>query len=68
MPIALQEFSTKRSLMVDLWKTEVLVFEPRRILCQSFTYGRRVLTRKDSFEHLGLWFPAAQWDLCLALE
>ena len=63
MPFALQDLSMKRCLMVDLWKSEVLVFEPCRILCQSFTYGRRVLTRKDSFEHLGLWFPATQMGL-----
>ena len=45
---ALQDFSQKRRLTVNLKKTEVLVFEPRRTLCQDFTYGERVLARKDS--------------------
>ena len=51
---ALQDFSKKRRLTVNLDKTEVLVNEPRRTLCQDFTYGERVLTRKDSYKYLGL--------------
>ena len=63
----LQDFSKKRRLTVNLKKTEVLVFEPRRTLCQDFMHGGRVLTRKDSFKYLGLWFHATQWDFRLAL-
>ena len=64
---ALQDFSQKRRLTVNLKKTEVLVFEPRRTLCQDFTYGERVLARKDSFKYLGLWFHATQQNFGLAL-
>ena len=32
---ALQDFSKRRRLTVNLKKTEVLVFEPRRILCRD---------------------------------
>ena len=67
MPDALQDFSKKRRLTVNLEKTEVLVFEPRRTLCRDFMYGGRVLTRKDSFKYLGLWFHATQRDFRLAL-
>ena len=45
----------------------MLVFEPRRTLCRDFTYGGRVLTRKDSFKYLGLWFHATQRNFGLAL-
>ena len=64
---ALQVFSKKRRLTVNLEKTEVLVFELRHTPCQDFTYGGRVLTRKDSFKYLGLWFHATQRDFRLAL-
>ena len=64
---ALQVFSKKRRLTVNLEKTEVLVFELRHTPCRDFTYGGRVLTRKDSFKHLGLWFHATQRDFRLAL-
>ena len=64
---ALQDFSQKRRLTVNLKKTEVLVFEPLRTLCQDFTYGERVLARKDSFNYLGLWFHATQRSFGLAL-
>eukprot|EP00891_Asterochloris_glomerata_P002807 jgi/Astpho2/2807/Aster-00972 len=65
---ALQDFSKKRRLTVNLEKTEVLVFELRHTPCRDFTYGGRVLTRKDSFEYLGLWFHATQRDFRLALR
>ena len=39
---------------MNLEKTEVLVFEPQCAPCRCFTYGGRVLTRKDSFKYLGL--------------
>ena len=64
---ALQDFSKKRRLTVNLEKTEVLVFELRHTPCRDFTYGGRVLTRKDSFKYLGLWFHATQRDFRLAL-
>ena len=64
---ALQVFSKKRRLTVNLEKTEVLVFELRHTPCRDFTYGGRVLTRKDSFNYLGLWFHATQRDFRLAL-
>ena len=64
---ALQNFSKKRRLTVSLKKTEVLVFEPRPTPCQDFTYGGRVLARKDSFKYLGLWFHATQRNFSLAL-
>ena len=64
---ALQDFSKKRRLTVNLTKTEVLVFEPRCTLCRDFTYGGRVLARKDSFKYLGLWFHATQRNFGLAL-
>ena len=64
---ALQDFCQKRRLTVNLKNTEVLVFEPRRTLCQDFSYGERVLARKDSFKHLGLWFHATQRNFGLAL-
>ena len=60
---ALQDFSKKRRLTVNLEKTELLVFEPRRTLCQDFTNGERVLIRKDSFKYLGLWFHATATEL-----
>ena len=47
---ALQDFSKKRRLTVNLDKTEVLVFELQHTPCRDFTYGGRVLTRKDSFK------------------
>ena len=64
---ALQDFSKKRRLTVNLKQTEVLVLEPQRTLCQDFTYGERVLTRKASFKYLGLWFHATQQNFGLAL-
>ena len=64
---ALQDFSKKRRLTVNLEKTEVLVFELRHTPCRDFTYGGRVLTHKDSFKYLGLWFHATQRDFRLAL-
>ena len=64
---ALQAFSKKRRLTVNLENTKVLVFEPQRTLCRDFTYGGRVLTRKDSFKCLGLWIHATQRNFGLAL-
>ena len=64
---AVLDFSKKRRLTVNLEKTEVLIFEPRRTFCRDFTYGERVLTRKDSFKYLGLWFHATQRNFRLAL-
>lgn len=37
---ALQDFSRKRRLTVNLEKTEVQVFEPRRTLCRDFHIRR----------------------------
>eukprot|EP00891_Asterochloris_glomerata_P007641 jgi/Astpho2/7641/Aster-x1452 len=45
-----EDFSKKRRLTVNLDKTEVLVFELQHTPCRDFTYGGRVLTRKDSFK------------------
>ena len=57
---ALQIFCENRRLKVSLEKTEVVVFEPQRQDCNTFTYDGHPLTRSDSFKYLGLWFEATK--------
>ena len=53
---ALQIFCENWRLTVSLDKTEVVIFEPQRQDCSTFTYDGHPLTRSDSSKYLGLWF------------
>ena len=60
----LAEFCTDRGLTVNVSKTKVVVFEPKRTDCQAFTFQGQVIERVDVCKYLGIAFHANRGLSC----
>ena len=60
----LAQFCADRGLTVNVSKTKIVIFEPRRTECQAFTFQEQIIERVDVFKYLGIAFHATRGLSC----
>ena len=60
----LAKFCADRGLQVNVSKTKVVVFEPKRTECAPFTFEGQVIERVEVFKYLGIAFHATRGLSC----
>lgn len=56
----LASFCETRQLTVNLTKTKVVIFEPRRTDCIEFVFAGKTVVREDNYRYLGFHFHATK--------
>lgn len=64
----LAEFCADRGLNVNVSKTKIVDFEPKRTECPPFTFEGQVLERVEVFKYLGIAFHGTQGLSTCAME
>lgn len=60
----LAHFCADRGLTVNVSKTKIVIFEPKRTDCQPFTFQGQVIERVEAFKYLGIAFHATRGLSC----